>query len=406
MKDGFTDKDIEQLQAAALRAKSDRYYREIREERKRWLPFDEPITFESLLGRLTKDDLTAIRTNLGLKGVSSLKKQQLVAVLEQSLPAELPQVLNMFDDTRYKILKRMSDRGGRTYFSIGNLELDYFKERGLIFPGSLDDEKVLVTPQEVLDVFREMDGPAYRERVRKNTELIQLTQGMVFSYGMLRYYEFKVMLSRYMEIPDEYRTKMMYLLADAAEYYRTFWLRSSEIIDSRILDPQELKAEQEARPDLPYYPFTKAQLLRAADPDYVERTPSFQAFVNYLRKYYRVDREEAELMVEICVEEAQTGATLQEQIEDLQGHFDTPNLQALNSLVAHLVELINNSRQWIIKGHTPMELRPREKLSPLPVSQPASKGVVLDFATRKKVGRNDPCPCGSGKKYKKCCGNA
>ena len=23
-----------------------------------------------------------------------------------------------------------------------------------------------------------------------------------------------------------------------------------------------------------------------------------------------------------------------------------------------------------------------------------------------KVGRNDPCPCGSGKKYKKCCLNA
>jgi len=23
--------------------------------------------------------------------------------------------------------------------------------------------------------------------------------------------------------------------------------------------------------------------------------------------------------------------------------------------------------------------------------------------TEKKIGRNDPCPCGSGKKYKKCC---
>ena len=22
----------------------------------------------------------------------------------------------------------------------------------------------------------------------------------------------------------------------------------------------------------------------------------------------------------------------------------------------------------------------------------------------KKIGRNDPCPCGSGKKYKNCCG--
>jgi preprotein translocase subunit SecA len=28
--------------------------------------------------------------------------------------------------------------------------------------------------------------------------------------------------------------------------------------------------------------------------------------------------------------------------------------------------------------------------------QPVVKGA--------KVGRNEPCPCGSGKKYKKCCG--
>ena len=26
--------------------------------------------------------------------------------------------------------------------------------------------------------------------------------------------------------------------------------------------------------------------------------------------------------------------------------------------------------------------------------------------TSEKVRRNDPCPCGSGKKYKKCCGSA
>jgi uncharacterized protein len=25
-------------------------------------------------------------------------------------------------------------------------------------------------------------------------------------------------------------------------------------------------------------------------------------------------------------------------------------------------------------------------------------------AARAKVGRNDPCPCGSGRKFKKCCG--
>jgi len=36
----------------------------------------------------------------------------------------------------------------------------------------------------------------------------------------------------------------------------------------------------------------------------------------------------------------------------------------------------------------------------------ASKGEVKHEPLRntgKKVGRNDPCPCGSGKKYKACC---
>jgi preprotein translocase subunit SecA len=33
--------------------------------------------------------------------------------------------------------------------------------------------------------------------------------------------------------------------------------------------------------------------------------------------------------------------------------------------------------------------------------QQKNSGTVVK---EKKIGRNDPCPCGSGKKYKKCCG--
>ena len=35
------------------------------------------------------------------------------------------------------------------------------------------------------------------------------------------------------------------------------------------------------------------------------------------------------------------------------------------------------------------------------LSAAGSNPVVRDAP---KTGRNDPCPCGSGKKYKKCCG--
>ena len=39
-----------------------------------------------------------------------------------------------------------------------------------------------------------------------------------------------------------------------------------------------------------------------------------------------------------------------------------------------------------------------------PISVNHGEGTVRKPVTSKKVGRNDPCPCGSGKKYKKCCG--
>ena len=41
-----------------------------------------------------------------------------------------------------------------------------------------------------------------------------------------------------------------------------------------------------------------------------------------------------------------------------------------------------------------------ERRKELYLEQKKSGTVVKD----KKIGRNDPCPCGSGKKYKKCCG--
>ena len=37
------------------------------------------------------------------------------------------------------------------------------------------------------------------------------------------------------------------------------------------------------------------------------------------------------------------------------------------------------------------------------------EGTAVEHDSRRsttKIGRNDPCPCGSGKKYKKCCGGA
>lgn len=44
----------------------------------------------------------------------------------------------------------------------------------------------------------------------------------------------------------------------------------------------------------------------------------------------------------------------------------------------------------------------KERRNELYKQQKSSTTIVKG----KKIGRNDPCPCGSGKKYKQCCGRA
>ncbi len=39
------------------------------------------------------------------------------------------------------------------------------------------------------------------------------------------------------------------------------------------------------------------------------------------------------------------------------------------------------------------------------MSGPESEPTYRPYVPKPKIGRNEPCPCGSGKKYKKCCGN-
>jgi SEC-C motif len=50
-------------------------------------------------------------------------------------------------------------------------------------------------------------------------------------------------------------------------------------------------------------------------------------------------------------------------------------------------------------GPLPFDAEP-----PLVQSAPASYVTPQSVARQSKSGRNDPCPCGSGKKHKKCCG--
>lgn len=89
-----------------------------------------------------------------------------------------------------------------------------------------------------------------------------------------------------------------------------------------------------------------------------------------------------------------------ESLKEGADHF----AKRLEDLNADYSDCIVEIEQWCCFGE--------DKPEPLPGSLPSyaqrpnRNGLFGDFdeeRPRAKVGRNDPCPCGSGKKYKKCC---
>lgn len=85
---------------------------------------------------------------------------------------------------------------------------------------------------------------------------------------------------------------------------------------------------------------------------------------------------------------------IEEMTEDSQVFlgFDTEKLY--KNMVAAQADWLYNLPEWenIYDEDTRKRLYKEQKRSTTFVRE------------EKKIGRNDPCPCGSGKKYKKCCG--
>jgi uncharacterized protein len=87
------------------------------------------------------------------------------------------------------------------------------------------------------------------------------------------------------------------------------------------------------------------------------------------------------------------------RLHGLEDHFailDTLTIEEHQQTVAEIEPAVRKLHAWWLQRRTPYDHLPPVTLS----SQVRPAQVVREM---EKVGRNDPCPCGSGKKFKQCC---
>lgn len=407
MSNKLSDKEQMELIESMRKAKELEEMRLAKEEAKRWTPIESPLSLADALARLTKQELTAIRTELNIAGVSSLNKQDLADKLAELIPQYLGGILERFDEERYQVVKKAADRRD-AFPALGDpYKVSYFLNLCLLFPGTQQGKRVLVMPQEIKAGIKSFDSPALKQKIRANTQLIRLVTGMLAYYGVLDTIELWKMVA------PHHRTEMSAqefdrFVSSRADFAGGWQIGPYGIADEAVVDPEGIVREHRSRSELPYYPFTTEQLLEAGVPDFIDRNLSYRSFVNFIMGHYSVAKEEADEVVAELTFQIQNGDPPSMLIEFLQERFDMSEREIAEGFVGHLTELNNNTRLWVLKGHTPNELSPalpsRPSMERREPKRTNSAGNVIDIATGRKIGRNDPCPCGSGKKFKKCCG--
>ena len=86
---------------------------------------------------------------------------------------------------------------------------------------------------------------------------------------------------------------------------------------------------------------------------------------------------------------------IEEMEEDTEVNLGFDKELLYKNMVDAKADWLYNLPQW-------KSIFSEERLQELYLEQKKANTIVKG----KKIGRNDPCPCGSGKKYKHCCGKA
>ncbi|MEA3424159.1 MAG: SEC-C metal-binding domain-containing protein [Bacillota bacterium] len=195
---------------------------------------------------------------------------------------------------------------------------------------------------------------------------------------------------------------LVYLDEDLSKHY--VYAYKDHFVHETIMEFNDFTSMQKKKAEKPYYIPDKEELLKYSDMLYYEKPKQYYDLLTYVEKnFFSGHHEKAESLCQNIRWECLEGSDMQE-VFDMFNTFEVnfKDEKQVNEVLQLVMELSNNVRLWENNGHTANEIFEKfEKpnLRPLP-----DKSFDFDSSVKKKkIGRNDPCPCGSGKKYKKCC---
>lgn len=270
---------------------------------------------------------------------------------------------------------------------------------GMYFLYDIGDGNIeSIMPEEIKNVIGSIKEDKIKCVQERYSEIFNYLRACINFYGIIEA-EF------FCKIFNEQHTEQQELkLKDLMYYLEKYNIHNSQIVyyegmlvsDSLCMYEGDIDKVLEGREGKEYCVLPKEDLLKYSNEYYIKKTKYYDDLEKYLLKHLNNKETVEELLIEIAIDFVMDMFDLQYLINRMQMMgMQIQGMKDVKKLAVLCAEFGNNTPKWVNKGWTAAELAKKE-------------GIILGnnstVVISNKVGRNEPCPCGSGKKYKKCCG--
>ena len=405
----------------------------------------EGIMLKHILRMYDKESLLNYARDLEIKRTSGLKKDELAEKIANELL--MPTVMRRRIAVLSPECRILLERAMREPLIPTPEEMDdalFLHESDYAF---LNKREQLDVPVDVKIAYEKINTPEFRKYARKMSWLSQcLNFGEAF-YGV---FDKDVLRKIYnvrkgYHISEEQLEKMCNEFPDDMtechmEEGQRFIVAEYLAYDDRYKNLLDIQAGKD------FYIPNAQEVLDYARNLYLSQEPAYQNFREFLQHEIGMTYDEADAEALEIWDKIQFDIDFTEIVQYIIDVYeDLLDDTKIEEIIQLLQEVNNNTRMQIHRGHTPNEMMRKGmeegRFSQRPTVVPGSAeaasllksaseelkemGVCVDFDSNavivpnnssqnnvsgqvansfKKIYPNDPCPCGSGKKFKKCCG--
>jgi hypothetical protein len=393
------------------------------------------MLFKECFTQYKKDDLLDFAKVLQLRGVSSLKKADLIdrLVAELLRPEVMEQRFAAFTDAQIAVFEKALNG---PYTTTEEEEADAIWLREFDYVSVVSTDPVVVTvPEDLAAAYQAINTPTFHEQRQRVSWMLQCLGLCQELYGMtplsvLRsVYETRPgfqateeQIEELLNLVPEDMSDSVYLTDDSPEEGQRGY---SYVVEEQLMEDDGYEALLEEQGGVPYELLPYEELEALSRYGYLPEEPAYEQMRAFLKEGQIKESKIAGLCVELWGMFSYD-ATTAVALDWLREQPDVANLDqtVLETLLENCRE--NTCLRRLRGGRLSEQPAPKApKAVPVRKTQgpafaggqvpemwnvlsPAVRAIAMEEDVQPvraaKVGRNEPCPCGSGKKYKKCCG--